>query len=79
MTTVLIDGIKAISVHNNIVRIECVSAGPNGEERPAGTLLIPGNQAAVILRALTQGLQELEKKVREQIEQHAAAARQANN
>ena len=53
MTTLLIDGIRAISVTNGIVRVECVTAGPNNEERSAGTLLIPGNRAAAILQSQT--------------------------
>jgi hypothetical protein len=66
MTTTLIDGIKAAVFHNGILRIDCVTVGPNNEERPSGTLLIPGNQAGSVLQALVTAAQELEKKVREQ-------------
>jgi hypothetical protein len=74
MKEVLIDAIKAVVFHNGVLRIDCVAAGPNNEERPSGTLLIPGNQAGPILGALTQAVQELDKKVREQAQQAAAGA-----
>jgi hypothetical protein len=77
MTYVLIDAIKAITFHNGVLRIHCIAVGPNNEERPAGTLLIPGNQAGLILGALTQAVQELDKKLREQVQQ-PAVARPAN-
>jgi hypothetical protein len=69
MTYVLIDAIKAITFHNGLLRIDCVALGPNNEERSSGTLLIPGNQAGPVLRSLTQAVQELDKKLREQTQQ----------
>jgi hypothetical protein len=66
MTTTLIDGVKAVSLQNGIVRIDCIAVGPNNEERPSGTLLVPANRAGQIVGALTQALQELDKKLREQ-------------
>ena len=48
------------------MRIECIEAGPNGEERPSGTLLMPGNQAGHVLKALVGATQEVEKRLREQ-------------
>jgi hypothetical protein len=77
MTYVLIDAIKAITFHNGLLRVDCVAAGPNNEERSAGTLLIPGNQAGAILQSLTQAMQELDKKLREQAQQ-ATAGKAAN-
>jgi hypothetical protein len=71
MSLTLIDGIKAVSFHNGVVRIDCVSAGPNNEERPSGTLLIPGPRAGQIVQALTQALQELGNKLREHQQQNA--------
>jgi hypothetical protein len=71
MSLTLIDGIKTVVFHNGMVRIECISAGPNNEERPSGTLLIPGNQVGQILRGLTQAMQDLEKKIREAQQQQA--------
>ena len=70
MSVILIDGLKAVSFHNGILRIDCIEAGPNKEERSSGTLLIPGNQARQVLQALVRATQELENKLREQ----AAAA-----
>ena len=69
MSVTLIDGLKMIAYHNGILRIDCVAAGPNGEERPSGTLLIPGNQARQVLVALVNATQELEKRMREQAAQ----------
>jgi hypothetical protein len=69
MTQILIDGVKSVTMHNGLLRLDCVAAGPNNEERPSGTVLIPANQAAVVLRALTQAVQELDKKIREQAQQ----------
>jgi hypothetical protein len=77
MTYVLIDAVKAVTFHNGVLRIDCVAAGANNEEHPSGTLLIPGSQAGRILGALTQAIQELEKKVGEQMQQ-ATAGKTAN-
>jgi hypothetical protein len=66
MSSILIDGLKAVSYHNGILRIDCIEAGPNKEERPSGTLLIPGNQAKQVLQVLVGATQELEKRMREQ-------------
>ena len=60
-----VDGIKTVATHNHLLRIECVDLGPNNEERSAGTLLIPGDRASGILRALMQAVHELDKKVRQ--------------
>ena len=74
MSVILIDSLKTVSFHNGILRIECLSAGPKGEEQSSGTLLIPGNQAGAILKALTAAAQELEKRMREQAAQQTATA-----
>ena len=73
MAQILIDGIKSVTIHNGVLRIDCVAAGPNNEERPSGTLLIPGPLAGQVLSALTKAVQELDKRMREQLEQAAAA------
>ncbi len=72
MTCVLIDAIKAITFHNGLLRIDCVTHGPNNEERSSATLLMPGNLAGPILASLTQAAQELDKKLREQAQQATA-------
>ena len=66
MSMTLIDGIKAVIFSNGILRIDCVATGPNNEERPSGTLLIPVNQAAQVLKVLVGAAQELDKRLREQ-------------
>jgi hypothetical protein len=71
MSLTLIDSIKSVVFHNGVVRIDCIAAGPNNEERPSGTLLIPGNQVGQVLRALTQAMQDIDKKIRELQQQQA--------
>ena len=72
MSVTLIDGIKTVSFHNGVLRIDCVAAGPNNEERVSGTLLIPANQAGPVLKALVGATQELEKRMREAQQQSPA-------
>jgi hypothetical protein len=66
MQILLIDGIKDVVLHNGMLRVDCVSAGPNGQEKPSGTLLIPANIAGPVVQTLANALAELEKKIREQ-------------
>jgi len=67
----MIDGIKDIVMHNGVVRIDCVAAGPNGEVRQSGTLVIPGVATAAVLQTIVGAMQELDKKMREHEEQAA--------
>jgi tetratricopeptide (TPR) repeat protein len=69
----LIEAIKAITVQNELLRIDCLAAGPNNQDRPSVTLLIPANQAGSILWSLTNAVRKLEKKLREQLQQAAAS------
>jgi hypothetical protein len=73
MSTILIDRIGSVVFHNGILRVDCIAAGPNSEERPAGTLLIPASQAAVILQSLVGATRELDRRLREQAQQAANA------
>ena len=75
MSVTFIDGIKTVTFHNGVLRIDCVAAGPNNEERPSGTLLIPAIQARQVLQALVNATEELEKRLREQAEQAGAGAK----
>jgi hypothetical protein len=77
MAMILIDGIGDVVFHNGIVRVDCVAAGPNGEQRDAGTLLMPGNVTGAILQALTNAIQELDKKMREHAAEQATKAAEA--
>ena len=52
MATIMVDGIKDIVFHNGIVRVDCLSAGPNGEQRGSGSILIPGVVAGPVLQIL---------------------------
>ncbi len=74
MSTIMMDGIKDIIFHNGIIRIECVSAGANGEQRQSGTLIIPGVVTGPILQTLATAVQELDKKIREHAAEQAAKA-----
>lgn len=64
MSTVLIDRLAHVGLHNGVLRIECVESTANGQERLSGTLLIPGNQAGQVLQTLVAAAQEIEKKLR---------------
>jgi hypothetical protein len=75
MSTTLIDRVAAIVLHNGVLRIDCVATGPNNEERPSGTLLVPASQVANFINSLAQATQELDKRLREGAEQQAAAAK----
>lgn len=75
MQVLLMDGIKDVVLHNGMVRVDCVSVGPNGRENPSGTLVIPANIVAAVVQTLAGALQELDKKIREQ---QAAAADSAS-
>jgi hypothetical protein len=75
---ILIDGITNITHHGGILRIDCVTIGPDGKQHPSGTLLIPGPSVGPVLQALVNGTQELDKKLREQLQQAAAAQKPSN-
>ena len=72
MNHILVDGIANITLHGGIVRIECTTVGPDGKGHASGTLLIPGPAASAVVHALINGMQELDKKIREQVQQEAA-------
>jgi len=74
MTQILIDGITNISFHGGVLRIECVTVGPEGKQQPSGTLVIPGPVAGHVLQALIKGTQELDKKIREAAQQQQMPA-----
>ena len=74
MAILLIDGIKDVVLHNGVLRVECVSAVANGQQQPSGTLLIPANIAAPVVQALANALQELDRKMREQMDAKPATA-----
>ena len=65
MTQMLIDGVKSITLHGNVVRIHCVTVGADGKQEEAGTLLVPGNEVSSIMQVLVNGLQEMQKQLRE--------------
>lgn len=66
MTQILVDGIKNITFHSGVLRVECATVGADGKPYTSGSLVIPGPVAGQVLQALIKGMQELEKKVREQ-------------
>jgi len=78
MSVVVVDGIKDIVLHNGIVRIDCLTAGPGGEQRASGSILIPGNVTGPILQAIVNAMQELDRRIREQAAEQAKAAAPAD-
>jgi hypothetical protein len=50
MSVILVHRLGSILLHNGLLRVDCITADPNNEERAGGTLLIPGNQAAARIR-----------------------------
>jgi hypothetical protein len=78
MSMIMVDGIKDIVFHNGIVRIDCLAAGPNGEQRPSGTIVIPANVTGPILQSLANAMQELDKKIREHAAEMANKQAQGN-
>jgi hypothetical protein len=78
MSMIMVDGIKDIVFHNGIVRIDCLSAGPNGEQRSSGTIVIPANVTGPILQSLANAMQELDKKIREHAAEMANKGGNAN-
>jgi hypothetical protein len=69
----LIDGVKSITLHGNVVRVQCVAVGADGKEETTGTLLIPGNEVGRIVQALVNGLQEMQKQMRDRAAAEASA------
>ena len=61
MAEILIDAIGNVTVAAGLVR-DCVAVGPNNQQRPSGTLLIPGPQAGAVLTALVNAMKELQRK-----------------
>ena len=66
MSQILVDTITNVTLANGVVRVDCVATGPNNEQRPSGTVLIPAPQAGVVLNALINAVQELQRKQQEQ-------------
>jgi hypothetical protein len=62
----LIDGIGTVTVAGGLLRVDCLAIGPNKEQRPSGTLLIPVSQAGVVLTALVNAMKDLQRKQQEQ-------------
>jgi len=69
MTQILVDGISNITFHGGVLRVECATMGIDSKPHPSGTLIIPGPVAGPVLQALIKGMQELDKKMREQQQQ----------
>ena len=44
MSQILIDAIANVTFAGGFLRVDCVAVGPNKEQRPSGTLLIPGRR-----------------------------------
>jgi hypothetical protein len=66
MSQILIDGISSVAAVSGLIRVDCVTMGPNNQQRPSGTLLIPGPAAGPVLTALVNAMKELQRKQQEQ-------------
>ena len=66
MTQILVDGIANITLQSGVLRIECTTVGSDSKQHPSGTLVIPGAVAGPVVQTLIKGMQELDKKLREQ-------------
>jgi hypothetical protein len=66
MSQILIDGISNVTVAAGLVRVDCVAVGPNHQQRPSGTLLIPRPAAGPVLSALVKAMKELQRRQEEQ-------------
>jgi len=58
------DGITKISFSNNNIRIVLGQNGPDNQLIEAGTLIIPGNQAAAFVNSLGNSLKQLEEQIK---------------
>jgi hypothetical protein len=67
MSQILIDGIGTVTFAAGPLRVDCLAMGPNREQRPSGTLLIPATQAGAVLTALVNAMKELQRKQQEQV------------
>jgi hypothetical protein len=72
--TILVDRVGTVVFNNGILRVDCMTTGPNNEERAGGTLLIPINVAGPVLQSLIAAAQELDKRLREQAKQQQEKA-----
>jgi hypothetical protein len=68
MSQILIDGIGTVTFAGGLLRVDCLAMGPNREQRPSGTLLIPATQAGAVLTALVNAMKDLQRKQQEQAE-----------
>jgi hypothetical protein len=67
MSQILIDGIGTVTFAAGLLRVDCLAMGPNREQLPSGTLLIPATQAGAVLTALVNAMKELQRKQQEQV------------
>ena len=61
----VVDRIGAIAIMNGVLRIECTAVNAAGQETASGTLLIPANVAGAVVQSLVNGMQQLDRKVRD--------------
>jgi hypothetical protein len=69
MSVIFIDRIANVVMSNGVMRIDCVTAGPNNQELPSGTLLIPANQVGPFVHTLVTSTQQIGQKIQESMGQ----------
>ena len=52
MSTIIVDGIQTVGVHNGVARVQFIRLGADGKPVPAVELLIPLVQLSAILQGL---------------------------
>jgi len=62
---IVVDRIANVAFVNGMLRVESIAMNAAGQEKPSGTLLIPGNVVGRVIQSLVNAVQELEKKARE--------------
>jgi len=77
MSTILVDRIGSVALHNGIIRVNCIANGGKPDEHSTGTLLIPVSRMAAIMKSLLDAAKELDQKAREQQTKAAAEAEAA--
>ena len=69
MTTVFADTFRAITLNNNVVRIELVRTTGQETVETTGVLLLPANQARTVINGLSRSLDRLDEQLKAQQQQ----------
>tara|TARA_B100000131_G_scaffold240304_1_gene232585 strand:+ start:119 stop:373 length:255 start_codon:yes stop_codon:yes gene_type:complete len=59
----IIEQIGAATFSNGLVRIQCLTTGPDGQARESGVIEVPGNVVAEVVNNLASTLNSLESQL----------------